>query len=87
MSHLQRLLPLPILVGFCLSVLFGPLCNIHIHASAGTSSHSSSLGTCRASGPNPFTRGPSSGSAALSCHEVGELLLPSSAVVSNSNYL
>jgi hypothetical protein len=29
----------------------------------------------RASGPNPFTRGPSSGGVVLSCHDIGELLL------------
>jgi hypothetical protein len=25
----------------------------------------------RVSGPNPFTRGPSTGSASLSCHDIG----------------
>jgi hypothetical protein len=29
----------------------------------------------RASGPNPFTRGPSSSGVTLNCHDVSELLL------------
>lgn len=35
---------------------------------------SSSYGSHRPSAPNPFYRGPSSGSVVLSCHEIGGLL-------------
>lgn len=43
--------------------------------SVGTSSPSHSHGMRRASGPNPFTRGPSSGGVTLSCHDMGECLV------------
>ncbi|KIM77372.1 hypothetical protein PILCRDRAFT_12013 [Piloderma croceum F 1598] len=37
---------------------------------SGTSSPSNSRGMHRASGPNPFTRGPSSGGVTLNCHDI-----------------
>jgi hypothetical protein len=54
---------------------------VHTYCSIVASSPSTVRGTRRPSGPNPFTRGPSTSNVTLSCHDIGE---SSTSIIFNS---